>query len=293
MRSCPFCANKWIMALGVAVLLAVGALGASYGLGLWPFQGSEPETPPVSRDEGDKPVPLEAKGPKHQDPQVVLARTLERLHHESLAHFHADPSNGMRRMPVIHEKVVKEWKMPHFSPGELDDSKPIPFRKDMEMIHAGSMKDFLTVGPLTSKDKEVPTRRVFPRMDFEKWAALNKDKKHWEAKSIDLIGLVKYDKPVVYSSEKAAETKEVVKRELDDFEMVALNTLHKGEDLAAHSRDGHIRMLGAVRANASCIKCHDGAKEGDLLGAFSYTLREAEYKSGIGRFGGAPKAAPK
>jgi hypothetical protein len=31
-------------------------------------------------------------------------------------------------------------------------------------------------------------------------------------------------------------------------------------------------MLGAIRATKTCQKCHD-AEIGDLLGAFSYTLR--------------------
>ena len=32
------------------------------------------------------------------------------------------------------------------------------------------------------------------------------------------------------------------------------------------------RMFGALRATKQCLKCHDAAR-GDLLGAFSYTLR--------------------
>ncbi len=31
-------------------------------------------------------------------------------------------------------------------------------------------------------------------------------------------------------------------------------------------------MLGAVRSAKQCVKCHGGSR-GDLLGAFSYTLR--------------------
>jgi hypothetical protein len=48
----------------------------------------------------------------------------------------------------------------------------------------------------------------------------------------------------------------------------------EGEDLFIVSKDNTIRMLGAMRATKVCQQCHD-AKVGDLLGAFSYTLRAA------------------
>ena len=33
-----------------------------------------------------------------------------------------------------------------------------------------------------------------------------------------------------------------------------------------------MRMFGAIRAKESCLDCHSKAKEGDLLGAFTYYL---------------------
>ena len=71
---------------------------------------------------------------------------------EALAHFHADPQNGMARMPPVFEKVVKEWKTPWFSPGDLDTDEPIPFAKDMDRIHGGSVKDFLSPKPPTADE---------------------------------------------------------------------------------------------------------------------------------------------
>jgi hypothetical protein len=48
--------------------------------------------------------------------------------------------------------------------------------------------------------------------------------------------------------------------------------LSDGEDLFIANKDNIVRMLGALRATKTCLKCHD-AEIGDLLGAFSYTLR--------------------
>ena len=36
-----------------------------------------------------------------------------------------------------------------------------------------------------------------------------------------------------------------------------------------------LRAVGALRATKACLKCHHDSKEGDLFGAFSYTLKKA------------------
>jgi len=222
----------------------------------------------------------------HAKASQVLEGALERLHGEALAHFHADPKNGYARMPPVFEKVVKEWKTPWFSSGELDRQEEIPFVKDMQHIHDSSVKNFLS------------PRTLEPKTDARSFAIVrdeskyDRSKKVWEAKSIDLIGLVKSDTPVVYLSEKVAEWDghgEVPTRPVDEFELAGLHALAKGDNLFGRTRDGVIRLLGAVRAETSCIACHEDKQVGDLLGAFSYVVREAEYKRG---FFGSGKRAP-
>ena len=66
-------------------------------------------------------------------------------------------------------------------------------------------------------------------------------------------------------------------RPLDIFEEAALPSLRDGEDLYIVSKNDTLRMLGALRATKTCQQCHD-AQVGDLLGAFSYTLRPAPRK---------------
>jgi hypothetical protein len=59
-------------------------------------------------------------------------------------------------------------------------------------------------------------------------------------------------------------------RELDAFEQQALPLLRAGHALVKDEQSGYLRMLGAIRAQETCLKCHDDQKSGDLLGAFTY-----------------------
>lgn len=256
------CCCKKTWCVGVA-LLTCGLAGT----GAWALLRNQPE-PAVERSA------LESV--KHARPPQVLAATLERLHQEALAHFHADPQNGLRRMPPVYHKVVKEWKMPWYSSGELDHEEAIPFPKDMQRIHEASLKDFLASDAKVETTKQQPLAIVFDETKYDR------KRKLFEAKSVDLIGLIKKAEPVVYVSEKVAamaSQDEAPTRPLDEFEFAGLQALQKGDNLFGRSRDGVIRLLGSVRAEASCVSCHAGKQEGDLLGAFSYVLREAEYKN--------------
>ena len=94
-------------------------------------------------------------------------------------------------------------------------------------------------------------------------------------RTVLLVGILKHDQPLVYLSDKLPSMdllRNGHTRELDSFEEAGLATLKGGEDLCIVERDDTLRMLGALRATAQCLKCHD-ASTGDLLGAFSYTLR--------------------
>jgi hypothetical protein len=65
---------------------------------------------------------------------------------------------------------------------------------------------------------------------------------------------------------------------MDVFEMEGLEELMAGKDLYIRAKEGTIRVLGPVRAGKACLKCHTDAKDGDMLGAFSYTLRPGQYQ---------------
>jgi hypothetical protein len=114
--------------------------------------------------------------------------------------------------------------------------------------------------------------RSLPEMPVDPNA---KVKERWLINRLELVGLLKHDKPAVYVSEALPRMQDLGKkktRPLSDFEESALQGLTKGEDLVAEASANRIVMLGSIRAGDTCLKCHD-AKRGDLLGSFSYELR--------------------
>jgi mono/diheme cytochrome c family protein len=68
------------------------------------------------------------------------------------------------------------------------------------------------------------------------------------------------------------ELRQAPTRPLDDFEATSLAKLREGKDILAAESAQYLRVLGSIRSVKQCIDCH-GGERGDLLGAFSYTLR--------------------
>ena len=64
-------------------------------------------------------------------------------------------------------------------------------------------------------------------------------------------------------------------RPLKEAEAKALSQLREGRQSVLAGDNDHPTLVGAVRATADCLKCHE-AKEGQLLGAFSYPLVPVE-----------------
>ena len=101
--------------------------------------------------------------------------------------------------------------------------------------------------------------------------------KRWRIEHVQLVGILTQEQPVVYLTDKMPSMEQVRQgktRGLDFFEEVALPALAGGEDMYIVQKNDTIRMLGALRVTRTCQNCHD-AEIGDLLGAFSYTLRPA------------------
>lgn len=208
---------------------------------------------------------LQGKG--HPQPESLLAKALARMHAESVRRFEKVPFNGGGRMgPAFAKKIVRGWTIPWWSPGELSEEKVVQGGMDLQIIHDESLQDFVGNASVANQvtGSGTPGRGKA---------------KTWELKSLDLVGMLKHDAPVVYVSEKLEMTKlkELPTRSLDFFELAGLEELQKGKEVFVRGKEGTIRLLGAVRAAKQCQSCHD-CTEGTLLGAFSYTLRIAEYR---------------
>ena len=247
-------------------------------------QAKSPSTPrvvAVEREAGrvsERIGAKETKGSGHIEPSRMLEASLSRLHAEAVAKFIMTPGRGFSRtggLAQAQTMVFKEWKVPWWSPGELDQETAVAEIKDLELIHKESLKDF------NSTEEHLPpklnTQNFFLFMNRKPVAGGRE--KNWDLKALDLVGLLKHKEPVVYLSEKLADMKDLkdtATRPLDLFEFAGLEAIQKGDPLFVRAKDGAILMLGAIRAGKQCLSCHDDKKEGDLLGAFSYTLRLAE-----------------
>ena len=94
---------------------------------------------------------------------------------------------------------------------------------------------------------------------------------------LELVGLLKHSAPVVYTpvrhTGRAAD--DFRGRALTPFETRALAALRAGTDIevGAATPSGTLELVGALRGDGSCLKCHKDKKAGDLLGAFTYRLR--------------------
>lgn len=99
----------------------------------------------------------------------------------------------------------------------------------------------------------------------------------WLLRSLELVSLLKHKSPVAYVSSYLPDMEKLANvetRSLHPFEKESLPRLEFDEDLVIAARTNEIRLLGSIRASASCLKCHE-VETGTLLGAFSYHLTRA------------------
>jgi hypothetical protein len=236
-------------------------------------------------------------------------RSLAILHTKEVEEFVNRPGFGMVRRPG-YDPSPRLWELPAVDPitlkkaGKEDDQASAgvvlppkdeeayrgmrwPAVPSLLTFHTGSMYNFInSVGFGHIKDREhvagfvshhfrsMP-EYIEPQPAEKKQPAAPKVKERWVISRLELVSLLKHDKPAVYLSDslpRMQDLKKVKTRPLSDFEDSALLSLGKGEDLVAEASTNRIAMLGSIRAGNQCLKCHD-VKRGDLLGSFSYELR--------------------
>jgi len=209
-------------------------------------------------------------GTKHASQDNLLALTAMQLHGEAYNRFITQQGMGMSRMVPMVTLVKREWKVPSWTSEELAKQQSgIAGAKDLSLIHRNSINFF---------ENSVTKSGKGPNLGK---GAIEKPGTLWEIKSLDLVGLVMHETPTVYISEKLPQMTELSKRptrEMDVFEMEGLEELMSGKDLYIRTKDEVVRVLGPVRAGKACMNCHTDVKEGDMLGAFSYTLRPGQYQ---------------
>ena len=91
---------------------------------------------------------------------------------------------------------------------------------------------------------------------------------------VELVSLLTVYEPSAYVLDEMATpalARQAKRRTLDEFEQRGLEAVRRGENVV-WTREAPTRMFGAIRAKKTCLECHVEAKEGELLGAFTYYL---------------------
>lgn len=213
---------------------------------------------------------------------------LKALHERTRKFFVESPGAGAGRRVIPPETTLVDDGWPvtgaanqpgkpadfPLSPGEpLTRLEPT---EEFHFYHDGGMWDFLhATGFGYVKDREHVAG--FRPHGFRYLGVPVHESKRWRVHHVQLVGILRHEQPVVYLTDKLPSMEQVRQgktRALDFFEEVALPVLAEGEDLYIVQKGDTLRMLGALRATKTCLQCHD-AQIGDMLGAFSYTLRPA------------------
>lgn len=285
--------RRWIPALSLAsVLIAYSVVrfipnekAANYEhfREKYPLESLEHRLPRVPESVGGDPARLASLEKSIAWEPRSREHVLRQLHDGTMSRFVSNPGFGVLR--TVRLATPSDY---HLNPEPRDDTPPQPdyFRPPLPgadrwptlptpfalaRLHETGLLDFVNPrGFGFAKD-----RRHVAGFQSHGFTRVPDPVEEWKVASLDLVGLLRHDTPVVYVSEKLPRMDDLTHaptRPLDAFETTALTALRAGADTHTADDPGGIRLLGAIRSARQCVDCH-GGERGALLGAFSYRLR--------------------
>jgi Protein of unknown function (DUF3365) len=209
--------------------------------------------------------PKSTDPPKETPSDPVTERELKymaALHRNTVEVFVDRPGFGVRRLSPTYADVINAPK-----PLESNDQGSIvePEKPKVDAKKPTKDKD----SHFTFQETVQKFLRGFPASETEQW----------NVRKVQLVGLTKNPKPVVYDAANVPGmkgVKDIPTRELDAFEKQALEALQSGDNLKVDRRGAEMRVLGPIYAGKQCLTCHD--KPGEMLGAFTYVLERQPVK---------------
>lgn len=282
-----------------ATLCVYGIIGVIAFLGTkhlqkeFPYVSIKGRLPSLTTMHADSPLPpatadhlvgLEDRLEQDNRKWIIRYRTdsLRAIHEETMKVFVDQQGFGVTRMGGMRKWLLRggaRQRSPIPQPGTPSPSpwiaQSLQHQQDatdgLRSLHDASLLDFVNpVGFGFIKDRQ-HVAGFLEHQVSEMPAAPER----WALHSLDLIGLVIHKEPVAYLSEnlpRMDELRAAPTRSLDEFETAGLAALRRGDDLFVRDQGQDRRMLGAIRVMRQCLACH-GGERGNLLGAFSYTLK--------------------
>ncbi len=214
---------------------------------------------------------------------------LKREHETAVQEFIDSDGIGLSRGPRLSEytieRLVKERRRPFSRQGRAFTSNQVDLSRlrnprnaeaiGFNDLHTKSIVEFSFpegFGYVQDRDHVAG----FQSHGFGSWPEEEKFS-HQKVSRVNLVSLLLHDNPVVYQSDELPrmdQVKSTLTRPLTSFESASLARMKKGEDLIVNDLPEGWLMMGSIRNAQQCVQCH-GGKRGDLLGAFSYSIRNA------------------
>jgi hypothetical protein len=211
---------------------------------------------------------------------------LEDLHERTLKVFAQSPGFGVARIIRPSEYTLRRGLRAEesisqpgtrvtftWSTGDLEEPGQLHPGDDFTQnwqLHSTSIVDFVNVKGFGY----VKDRQHVAGFQGHQFSQVPEPDRGWVLRTVDLMGVVVHDRPVVYVTAnlpRMEELRDTPMRPPDDFEALGLAALRRGDDFFVRDATEGRRMLGAIRSARKCVACHEGER-GNLLGAFSYTL---------------------
>jgi hypothetical protein len=212
---------------------------------------------------------------------TLRTQALKELHDGTVRRFEATPDFGRGRMLKIgplEPHLPPEPRDAPLQPDYFSPSLKEPLQtsehldeKALDRLHEKGIVDFVNPRGFGF----VKDRQHVAGFQSHSFSRIPDAGQSWKVVSLELVGLLRHEKPVVYLSTKLPRMDELSDksvRQLDAFEMTALTELQRGADMHIGEDKDSGRFLGAIRSTKQCIECH-GGERGALLGAFTYRLR--------------------
>ena len=184
------------------------------------------------------------------------------LHRNTVEVFIDRPGFGVWRQHQPYEDIISAPK-----PLVSNDQGSIPEQEKLQIEVKKPAKD--KDSHYSFQDTIKARSGSFPANETEQWSV----------QKVQLVGLTKNPKPVVYDTANVPGmkgVKDIKTRELDAFEKDALEVLQSGENLKIESHGKEMRVMGPIYAGKQCLACHDNP--GEMLGAFTYVLERQPVK---------------